>query len=61
MMTIIKAENQSWLDAFNRWSGHDFKMGQDVTDEDLALYEEIQMFNNEIAEGPAIRWDEVVG
>jgi len=49
------SEEQKWLDSFNEWSGHNYKINQEVKVEDLDnLKADIYRFNNEIACGLAI-------
>lgn len=61
MKFIITTDNQDkgWLDSFNKWMGNsweDFKMNQQIEEEQAdALSIVIEMFNNEIACGKAIR------
>lgn len=64
MKYIITTDNeeQGWLDSFNDWAGHSYKMNQEVKEDHLDCVEtNINRFNNEVACGPAIRLIEQEG
>ena len=58
MKYIITTDNQEqgWLDSFNNSVGKDFKMNQEIAEENVdAVSIMIDDFNHYVARGPAIR------
>ena len=48
-------EDQKWLDTFNNYVGHSYKMNQEINEEHLdSVKLDVVRFNHEFALGPAI-------